>query len=520
MPGLDGNLDLCGESFLKKNYQLLAALLFSGCASHPVTSQWQLQPHCLYHSGHDKGTEIVSVQQQTLRAVLSNFDTGEADVLDVSQPGKIARLNRFNLGLHKGEEFTSVAFHPSLDVFAAVIDAGNNRGRLEIHSASSGALLDRVEVGYGPDAVVFSWDGGVALVANEGEEFSFDKQTGEFFSAEGSISIIRLDQNGRIKANANIELADVTHREGFIVAEKGHFLEREVDWDGDGKISKKTDFDGNGVIENKKVKIGRFEGTDVYANETKGEAKIRIPVASDSKTLLEPEYIALSPDASRAYVTLQETNEVAEVDVGNGRILGYFNMGIAEHGADRKANGWVEFNQKVMALREPDGIALTPDGRYFITADEGDTDTEALDGEEPLQSGGRTMSVFDAKTGAFVADTGNQLDEITFAHGVYPDRRSNKKGAEPEGVVSFEMDGQPWAVVGMERADALVLVSLADPKKPNVVALGKIPGEETRSPEGIAHFENNGEHYLLTANEMIGTLACFHLVRGTVQVEH
>jgi len=175
----------------------------------------------------------------------------------------------------------------------------------------------------------------------------------------------------------------------------------------------------------------------------------------------------------------------------------------------------------VKALREPDGIALTPDGRYFVTADEGDTDTESVpDGEELLQSGGRTVSIFDAKTGNFVADTGNQLDEITFAHGVYPDRRSNIKGAEPEMLVTFEMDGLPWAAVGMERAEAVVLISLADPTHPKVVALGKIPGDESRSPEGIAHFEMNGEHYLLTANEMIGTVACFKLVRDVVKIEH
>jgi hypothetical protein len=200
--------------------------------------------------------------------------------------------------------------------------------------------------------------------------------------------------------------------------------------------------------------------------------------------------------------------------------LGYFNMGVAEHGADRQYDGWVQFNDNVMALREPDGIALTSDGRYFLTADEGDTDTDDDEGEDPLQSGGRTMSVFDVKTGDLVGDTGNQLDEITFAHSVYPDRRSNKKGAEPEMVVTFEMEGLPWAVVGLERADALVLIALADPRKPKVVALGKIPGDDARSPEGIAHYERNGEHYVLSANEMNGTLACFKLVKGPVQIEH
>lgn len=508
---------------LKKTTFFLLAVVLSACANNPTHEaggDWQLKPHCLYFSGDEKGTEIVSVQQSTLRAVLSNFKTGQADIIDLSRPDKMLRINRFDLGLQKGEEFTSVAFHPFLDVFAAVIDAGEMRGRLEIRSASDGRLLDRVEVGFGPDAVVFSNDGETLLVANEGEEFTFDKSTKEFFSAEGSISIIHLDNKGRVKANANIELADVSHREGFIVAEKGHFLEREIDWNGDGHISKQLDFDGNGKIDNKHVKLGNFEGVDVYGNEFKGEASILIPIKADSKTLLEPEFIALSPDAKRAYVTLQETNEVALVDVENAKVLGYFNMGIAEHGADRKANGWIEFNQKVIALREPDGIALTPDGRYFITADEGDTDIEAEDGQEPLQSGGRTLSVFDAKTGDFVADTGNQLDEIAFAHGVYPDRRSNKKGAEPEGVAVFEMAGQPWAVVGMERADALVLVSLADPQHPKVVALGKIPGDEARSPEGVAHFVRDGEHYLLSANEMNGTVACFKIVRGKFTLEH
>ncbi len=496
--------------------------MLPACAGNPAweekQSNWQLQADCLYFSGREQGTEIISVQQTSLRAVLSNFKTGEADILDLSQPAKITRIHRFGLGLHKGEEFTSVAFHPHLNAVAAVIDAGEARGRLEIRSARDGSLVDRVEVGFGPDAVVFSQDGSVAVVANEGEEFSFDKASGEFFSAEGSISIIHLDQNAKVKSLANIELAEIKHREGFIIAEKGHFLEREIDWNADGKIAKQLDFDGNGRIENKKVKLGRFDGADVYGNEKKGESKILIPLTANAKTLLEPEYIALSPDAELAYVTLQETNEVVKVDVEQGRVLGYFNMGIAEHGADRKANGWVEFNQSMMALREPDGIALTPDGGYFLTADEGDTDTEEQDGEEPLQSGGRTMSVFDAQTGEFVSDTGNQLDEITFAYGVYPDRRSNKKGAEPEGVVTFEMDDQAWAVVGMERADALVLISLANPKQPKVVALGKIPGDESRSPEGVAHFVRDGEHYLLSANEMNGTVACFKIVKGDVSL--
>jgi hypothetical protein len=127
-------------------------------------------------------------------------------------------------------------------------------------------------------------------------------------------------------------------------------------------------------------------------------------------------------------------------------------------------------------------------------------------------SGGRTVSVFDAATGVLLGDTGNQIDEVAFANKVYPERRSNKKGSEPEMLVSFDLDGVPFVAVGMERAGAVELISLADPYHPRVVSLGKMAGDEDKSPEGIAHYMVGDEHYLLTANEMNGTVECFKIV--------
>lgn len=492
---------------------LVSTLLLSVALSMPVEqAKWDLKPVSLYHSGYERGTEIVSVQQSTLRAVLSNFGTGEVDVLDIGQPAKLRRIARFSLGLGQGEELTSVAFHPSLDLFAAVVDAGVQRGRLEIRSASTGELIDKVEAGFGSDAVVISSDGRRVLVANEGEDFWFDRQKRQFFKARGSISIVHLDQDGQIEANNNLNLADVTTREGFVIGDTGHYLEVEVDWDGDGKISKQMDFDGNGLIEDIKVSLGRFEESEVFGNETKGERKISIPITGHASTLLEPEYIAISPDVSRAYVTLQENNEVAVVDLINEKVMGYYNMGATEHAADLTNDGWVSFDQSITALREPDGIALTTDGRYFVTADEGDTETPANVPGQTL-SGGRTISVFEARTGRFVGDTDNQLDEAAFAHHLYLDSRSDRKGAEPEMLVAFDLEGESWVAVGMERAGAVMLISLADPEHPKVEAVGRIPGEDVKSPEGIAHFMLGGDHFLLTANETNGTVAAFKIVR-------
>jgi hypothetical protein len=494
--------------------KLLPIFLLSACAVTPSTSQrqWALEPVSLYDSGYKEGTEIISVQQATLRAVLNNYETGEVDILDIGRPEHLQRIARFSLDLHPGEELTSVAFHPSEDLFAATIDAGVKPGRLEIRSASTGALIDRVIVGFGPDAVVFSSDGRLAVIANEGEDFLFEPNAKQFFKPEGSISIVRFNRSGHILRHKNLELANTINDQGFIVTQSGRFLEREIDWNGDGVISKQLDFDGNGKIEKKKVLLGYFQGHDVFGVETNGERKIQIPIKSNSIALLEPEYLAISPDGKKAYVTLQEDDAVAYVDLVYERITGYCALGAAQHKVDARYDGWIQFTQSMTGLREPDGIALAAKGRYFVTADEGDTEVDPSDPEQPM-SGGRTVSVFDAATGALLGDTGNQIDETAFANKVYPERRSNKKGSEPEMLVSFDLDGVPYVAVGMERAGAVELISLADPYHPKVVSLGKMAGEEGKSPEGIAYFVLNSEHYLLTANEMNGTVECFKIVR-------
>jgi DNA-binding beta-propeller fold protein YncE len=503
---------------LKKFNPILPTILFlSACNVNPIIpQQWSIEPFSQYSSDYSRGTEIVSVHSSSLRAVLSIFTTGEADILDISNPLQIRRIARFNLGLREGEELTSVAFHPSLDLFAAVIDAGAKPGRLEMRSAKTGELIDRLIVGFGPDAVVFSRDGKTAVIANEGEDFSYQPGSARFFKPEGSLSIVRVNSSGHFTVHKNLKLANNNlDHDGFMRRQGNRLLEREIDWNGDGEISKVLDFDRNGIIEDKKVLLGTFEGQDVFGTETDGEKSLMILVSSGSPALLEPEYIAISADGKTAYVTLQEGNTVAFIDLSNGRVTGYHDLGISQHVADTRADGKVIFDQPMTGRREPDGIALAAKDRYFVTADEGDAETARTG--QPF-SGGRTVSVFDAATGKLLGDTGSQLDAVAFANQVYPDRRSDKRGSEPEMLVSFELDGVAYVAVSMERAGSVELISLSDPHHPKVVSLGKIAGNGEKSPEGIAHFRVNGEHYLLTANEMNGTVECFKIVRkNTVQ---
>lgn len=498
-----------------KHAVFLLFLLLFGCAVAPSGNvTWRIVPQAIYRSGQDEGIEIVSVQQSSLRAVVSTSVNGEVIVLDLSQPGVLRSKARFDLGLSKAEQLTSVAFHPTADFFAAAIVVGSGPGRLQIHSATTGRLLDQATVGIWPDAVVFSPNGAHAVIANEAEPFLFDRNQQQFFSPQGSISLVRIAGNGKIRSVKQLALADLTDRPGIVQKQFGRYLERSVDWNGDGIISEELDFDGNGKIEEQTVLLGRFAGEDVLGIETKGEREIRIPLGNNSPDILEPEYAAVSRDSKKAYITLQEANAVVVVDLIKERIVDYIGLGMTRHQADIEDNDSVEFDHNILALREPDGIAVTADGRYFITADEGDTVPKASKEkpEKPL-GGGRTVSVFDARTGVLLGDTGNQIDSAAYAHEVYPENRSGNKGSEPEMLTAFELQGKQMLAVGLERADAVVLISLVNPLHPRVEALAPIPGNGAKGPEGIAHYVVEGQHYLLTANEKNGTVTSFRITR-------
>ncbi len=58
------------------------------------------------------------------------------------------------------------------------------------------------------------------------------------------------------------------------------------------------------------------------------------------------------------------------INTTTAKIENVFGLGMTEHVADTKDNRKVQFNNHIKALREPDGISITPDGKYLLTADE------------------------------------------------------------------------------------------------------------------------------------------------------
>ena len=191
--------------------------------------------------------------------------------------------------------------------------------------------------------------------------------------------------------------------------------------------------------------------------------------------------------------------------------------GTVRHAADIIDDGTYDPSAELFALREPDGIAVSADGRYLISADEGDSDPKIGKTKAGLPSGGgRTLSVFDAISGKLLGDTGSQFDDKAAEAGVYPDARSPNKGSEPEGVVSFDAFGKRLAVATLERADALALIDLDQPAQPKVlqvIGAGEGAGSGNLAPEGLAHVEKDGRHYLVTGLEKSGNVALFELVK-------
>ena len=103
---------------------------------------------------------------------------------------------------------------------------------------------------------------------------------------------------------------------------------------------------------------------------------------------IEPEYITVSADGTKALATLQEANSIAIVDIATASVLGIQPLGLKNHnlpgngldvsdrdGAGNSAlNGNIQ-NWDVQGMYMPDGIAaFTKNGQqYYATANEGDS---------------------------------------------------------------------------------------------------------------------------------------------------
>src|SRR5687768_1191939 len=250
----------------------------------------------------------------------------------------------------------------------------------------------------------------------------------------------------------------------------------------------------------------------------------------------EPEYIAVEKNGARAFVTLQDANGIAILDLSSNAFTEIIGLGAKDFSLpgnefDPKDNdGTITFiNAHAKGLYMPDAVASYQwRGRtYLVLANEGDfrednADRSAAGGAPyfaaaPLDrlrisnvdsspgnlyaAGARSMSIREAD-GTLVYDSGSILDTEAHERRIYDDGRSRDKGVEPEGVALLDIRGRTYAFVGLERTTtaAIAVFDVSDPNHVTFLDMIVTPGD--LSPEGLSAFAYRGRYYLAIANEV------------------
>ncbi|TWJ15831.1 phytase-like protein with esterase activity [Stackebrandtia albiflava] len=210
----------------------------------------------------------------------------------------------------------------------------------------------------------------------------------------------------------------------------------------------------------------------------------------------EPEYVSVNADGV-AVVTLQENNHIALVDLATATVVGDFSAGSTRvSGVDVADDGRIELTGTVDAVREPDSVAWI--GTEFIaTANEGD-----------WRGGTRGWTVFDTR-GEVVHDSGNGFEYLGISHGLYPDKRSDSAGTEPEGLTVGTFHGVPHLFVASERGNFIAVYDVTDPASPRFRQLLPTGNE----PEGLVTVPERD--LLVVANELDEAESG---IRSTVQI--
>ncbi len=425
--------------------------------------------------GGTGAAEISAYDAATQRLfVVNNSGTNKIDVVDVKNPAAPKLISSISLTAYAGA-VNSLAV--SNGKVAAAIEAiiKQDNGKVVVFKTDDYSEVKVITVGALPDMITYTKDGNYILTANEGEpnaDYSNDPP--------GTVSIIEVNNNYAV---TTVDFSAFTAQETTLKAAGMRIFGL-----------------GNNFVKD-----------------------------------IEPEYITVSNDSKTAWVTLQENNAIAKINIAAKNIsnifpLGFKNFNTAENGIDvsdldltTAFNAWPlkgMYLPDAIALVEKDGVpylftanegdareytalnearriktlALDPVifptaatlkldaqmGRLNVTTKLGDTDGDG-DYDELYSFSARSFSVWNGNTGAQIFDSKNELDKKAFALGVYDDGRSDDKGCEPEGITTGQVGNKKVAFIALERADAVAMYDITNPALPVFLQMIKC-GD---APEGV-----------------------------------
>ncbi|MDR1839711.1 MAG: choice-of-anchor I family protein [Treponema sp.] len=523
-----------------KNFVLLGILILilsacqsSGSAAGQRTLQQGVNGNLSYIGRYSVGAvnedggiaEIVVFNKDNKRIYMVNGALGSLDIVDTSalRSGRFtelaltSRIDIRAMGAANGFEYG--------DLTSAAISTKNKLIALSVqHSSYSepgyivlvnydGEYIRHYRAGVQPDMILFTPDEQYILTADEGEPR--EGYAARAIDPPGSVTIVNVSTN---------EVRVV----GF-----GAF---------DG-ASARTAFLQSGGILNR----GANPSLD-----------------------FEPEYIAVSDDSRTAWVSLQEANALAALDIASGTFTSVFGLGFKDHNLshnslDALRNGKAELAvQNIYGVYMPDGIAaVTVQGTtYILTANEGDArewgtganayaditaysiegnridvlDNTKKDGLEEGKKyilGARSFSIWDVSGGSarLVYDSGNEFETHTASY--FPanfnashtnndlDSRSGRKGPEPEYVTTLRIGNRTYAIIGLERIGGIMVYDITNPQSSvfyDYINTRDFAGSGLAQmgdlgPEGIsavpASDSPTRRPLIFVANEVSGTIAVF-----------
>lgn len=304
--------------------------------------------------------EIVAHDPASQRLFVMNSTASKVEILDFSNPNAITSLQSIDLSAY-GIGGTSIAVKNGM-VVTTVQGANFTNGKV-VFMDINGTVGSIVEAGILPDMVTFTPDGTKIIIANEGEpsdDYTIDP--------EGSISIID------VTAGYNaIQQTDVTHL--------------------------------NFNAFDSQLATLRANNVRIYGVNT--------TVSKD----LEPEYITVASDGLTAWVSLQENNAFATIDLVNNQITAITPLGFKDHMlSGNELDTSDQFSEIFMSpwpikgMYMPDAIAnYTVNGTtYLVTANEGDSrDYGGLSEEKRVGSGSYVLDATAFPNAAFLKNNKN-----------------------------------------------------------------------------------------------------------------
>lgn len=360
--------------------------------------------------------EIVAYDSMSQRLFIANSIGTKLNIVSFANPSNPVMLYTINISAYGN--INSVAVKNGL-VAMAIENAVPQLNGFVVFLDTNGNFLNQVNAGAMPDMITFNHSGSKVFTANEGEP------NGAYtIDPEGSVTVVDLALGVMNASSTNITF---------------------------------NAFNGQEVAL-------RAQGIRIYG-----------PGASVSQDL-EPEYLTISDDDSKAWVSLQENNAMAEINLLTNSItsiypLGFKNYNLSENGFDASnTTTGINLSQyPVKGMYLPDAIAqytsggntyifsanegdareyagysetkrvnavnylldntLFPNaiemknnsllGRLNVTSSLGDTDNDG-DFDEIYTYGGRSFSVWQANAGlSQVFDSKNEIELITENHPTY-----------------------------------------------------------------------------------------------------